>query len=167
MQVTGLKTFLQLAAVLSVVGFHSIAQAAIVVDLEVNASQTKLEATTRGNCSQNNTNGCVRVSGNQNINFNLGNYSCASGGSWSLSQVFLGNSKNSRGSISTVAASDFNADQSSGLVSPAGNPNTNHIQIRDNNTQAYDIWYTVTATCGSSTIELDPRIENDGSGHPN
>ena len=165
MKISGLKTFLQLAAVLSVVGFHAIAQAAMVVDLEVNAGQTNLEATTHGNCSENNTNGCLRVSGNQNINFNLGNYSCASGGSWSLSQVFLGNSKNSRGNISEVAASDFNADQSSGLVTPAGNPNPNHIGIRDNDTHAYEIWYTVTATCGSSTIELDPRIVNDGSGN--
>lgn len=162
---SGLKTFLQLLAVLSIVGFHSIAQAAIVVDLAVSANQKTLEATTHGSCSQNNTNGCVRVSGNENINFNLGNFSCASGGSWSLSQVFLGNSKNSRGNISAVAATDFNADQSSGLVSPAGNPNPNHIQIRDDNTEAYDIWYTVTATCGGSTIELDPRIENDGTGH--
>jgi len=49
MKVTGMKTFLQLAAVLSVVGFHSIAQAeAIVVDLEVDASQDALIATTHG-----------------------------------------------------------------------------------------------------------------------
>jgi len=163
-QKTGRKTLLLLAVVLSVGGFHSIAQAAIVVDLEVNANQQQLDATTHGDCSQNNTNGCMRVSGNQNINFNLGNYPCASGGTWSLSQVILGNAKNSRGSISAVAASDFDADQSSGVVTPVGNPNPSHIGIRDNNTEAYDIWYTVTATCGSSTINLDPRIENDGTG---
>ena len=89
MQVTVLKTFLQLAVLLSVVGFHSIAQAAIVVDLAVSANQKALEATTHGSCSQNNTNGCVKVTGNQQINFNLGNHSCASGGSWVLSQVLL------------------------------------------------------------------------------
>ena len=163
MKVNGLKTFLQLAAVLSVVGFHSIAQAAIVVDLEVNASQDELIATTHGNCSQNNTNGCVRVSGNQQINFNLRQHSCASGGNWSLSEVILGNSKNSTGNISAAAVADFSADQSSGVVRPVSQ-NPNHIGIRDLNKQAYDIWYTVTATCGGTTIDLDPRFENDGSG---
>lgn len=163
MRVTGLKTFLQLAAVLTVVGFHSIAQAAIVVDLAVDADQANLIATSHGTCQQNNTNGCVRVQNKVQINFNLGNFPCASGGSWSLSQVILGNSKNSRGGISVVAASDFGANQSSGVVNPVSQ-NPNHIGIRDNNTQAYDIWYTVTASCGDSTINLDPRVENDGTG---
>ena len=164
MKVTGMKPILLLAAVLSVVGFQSAAYA-ISVGLKVNSNQNQLEATTHGNCSQNNTNGCVRANGNIQINFNLAPSACASGGNWSLSQVILGNSKNSKGGISAVAASDFNADQSSGVVRPAGNPSSNHIGIRDNNTQAYDIWYTVTATCGTSTIELDPRIVNDGTGH--
>jgi len=165
MKVTGLKTFLLLAAVLSIVGFHSIAQAAIVVSLAVNESQDELIATSHGTCSQNNTNGCERVSGNQQINFNLGQHSCVSGGSWALSQVLLGNSKNSTGNISAAAVADFNADQSSGIVRPVSQ-NPNHIGIRDKNMQAYDIWYTVTATCGGSTIYLDPRFENDGTGHP-
>lgn len=162
MKVSGLKAFLLLVAVLSVVGFHSLAQAAV-VDLAVSADQKAMEATSHGSCSQDNTNGCVRVSGSQQINFNLGNYPCASGGNWSLSQVILGNSKDSQGSISTVAASDFNADESSGVVSPVS-ANPNHIGIRDKNHSKYDIWYTVTASCGGSTIELDPRIENDGTG---
>lgn len=164
MKVTGLKAFLPLVAVLTVAGFQSTAHAAS-VGLKVNDAQTQLEATTRGNCSQNNTNGCVRASGNIQINFNLAQASCASGGNWGLSQVYLGNSKNSRGSISSVAASDFNANSASGLVAPISQ-SANHIGIRNNNTQAYDIWYTVTATCGGSTIELDPRVENDGTGRP-
>ena len=163
MKVTGLKTFSLLAAVLSFVGFQSTAQANN-VELEVNANQ--LVATSRGNCSQNNTNGCVRATGNIQISFTLVKSSCASGEDWSLSQVILGNSKSSRGSISAVAASDFNANQSSGVVTPVGNPSERHILIRDNNTAAYEIWYTVTATCGDTTIELDPRVVNDGTGHP-
>lgn len=163
MKITGPKAFLPLVAVLSVVGFQSTAQAAS-VGLKLNDSKTQLEATTRGNCAQNNTNGCVRASGNIQINFNLEQASCAGGGNWALSQVYLGTSKNSRGNISTVAASDFNANSSSGLVDPISQ-NPSHLGIRNNNTQAYEVWYTVTATCGSSTIALDPRVVNDGTGH--
>jgi hypothetical protein len=165
-KMTGPKAFLPLMIVLSVAGFQSTAQAqAASVGLQVNSNQTQLEATTRGNCSQNNTNGCVRANGVMQINFNLAQASCASGGNWALSEVYLGNSKNNWGNISTVAASDFNANASSGVVTPVSQ-SPNHIGIRNNNSQAYEIWYTVTATCGSSTIELDPRIINDGSGRP-
>jgi len=164
MKMSGLKTFLQLAVVLSVVGFHSIAQAQT-VSLEVNDSQDKLIVTSHGNCSSNNANGCVRASGKIQINFNLKNTSCAATGeSWDLSQVILGNSENSQGNISAVAASDFDANQSSGVVTPTSQ-SARHISIRDDNTEAYTVWYTVTASCGSSTIDSDPRIVNDGSGH--
>ena len=165
LQQNRLKTFLLMAVVLSVAGFHSVAQAAIVVNLEVNASQDQLVATTRGNCSQNNTHGCIQMSGNQVINFNMGNFTCASGDRWALSQVILGNAKNSSGNISADAVRDFNANQSSGVATPE-TQNANHIGVRNKNLSAYTIWYTVTATCDGATIKLDPRILNDGSGVP-
>jgi hypothetical protein len=169
-QMTGLKGFLQFATVLSVVGFCSIAQAQVVVNLEVNPNQDKLIVTTRGSCAnQPNTNGCVRASGRIQINLNLtGDTSCseAAGARWELDHVALGNSDGGQpGNISSVAAGDFNANQGSGIVTPVSN-SARHILIRDDNSEAYDIYYTVFANCvgGSSTIDSDPRVENDGTG---
>lgn len=141
------------------------AQAAIVVQMQVNASETGLDITTQGTCQNGtNSNGCVKAQGRQPINFNLvGNRSCSAGGSWELDSVALGMARKSTGNLTAVAASDFNADQSSGEVT-ANNQSGNSIQIRNNNTAVYDAWYTVYATCGDSEIETDPRIENDGSG---
>jgi len=159
-QATKLKALLQLAAVLSVVGFHAIAQAQV-VNLEVNESQSKLTVTSPspGSCSRANARGCVRVTGRAQISFNLvGTTEC------SLTHIALGNSENNQGGLSTVAASDFNANSSTGVVTPIGNPNGRHIMIRDNNSEAYDVWYTVYASCGGSTITSDPSIENDGTG---
>ncbi len=152
-----LKQLLQIASVFSVVGFISVAQAAaIVVNLDVNESQTKLVPTTPGNCATNNTPGCVHASGQVQINFNLtGNTTCT------LDHVALGNP----GNISPVAAADFNADPGTGIVSPISK-NDRHIGIRDNNSQAYEIAYTVYATCGGALINSDPRVVNDGTGHP-
>ena len=104
--------------------------------------------------------------GNQVINFNMGNFTCASGDRWALSQVILGNAKNSSGNISDEAVRDFGANKSTGVVTPEKRDNPNHIGIRNKNLSAYTIWYTVTATCDGSTIKLDPRILNDGSGVP-
>jgi len=153
-----LKRLLQTATVLCAVGMISAAQAAPppVVLLRVNADETKLEMTSPGNCVKNNTPGCVRVSGKALINFNLtGNTNCC------LDHVALGDP----GNISAVAAADFNADMTSGRVTPVSQ-NCRHIQIRDNNTAAYDIAYTVYANCGGTLIDSDPRVENDGTGHP-
>ncbi len=159
--------FLQLATVLLVTGFSSIAQAQIAVKLTVNANQDALEVTTRGRCAkQPNNNGCVRAAGKTNINFNMPNTSCNDGGKWELSHVALGNgNKAEPGNISAVAAQDFNADQTTGVVKPK-TQSKKHILIRDNNSQAYDIWYTVYARCTGSglTIATDPRVENDGTG---
>ena len=166
MKVTGLKTFLQLTAVISIVGVCSTVQAAAtVVNLQVNASQTKLEITTRGNCSTNNTNGCLKASGKAQFNFVLtGDKSCSAGGNWKMANVVLGMSEGSKGNITSKAAADFNANQSSGVVTPDSS-NDSHIQIKDDNTAAYEVFYTVTATCnGMPSIDSDPRIINDGTG---
>lgn len=157
--------FNKLVLMLVIVGFSSIAQAAIVVQMRVNDAQDKLEITTPGNCSRGaNSNGCVKAQGRQPINFNLvGDKSCSSGSKWQLDYVALGMSDGSTGNLTADAASDFNADQSSGEVTP-NSANTNSIQVRNYNTSAYDVWYTVYATCDGDVIDTDPRIENDGSG---
>lgn len=150
--------------ILFIVGCTSIAQAQIVVNMQVNESETKLTVTTPGNCARGaNHTGCVKGQGQQPINFNLGNKRCSAGGNWSLDYVALGMSEGSTGGLTADAASDFNADASSGRVTPTSQ-NTNHIQIRNNNMSSYDVWYTVYATCDGDVIDTDPRIENDGSG---
>ena len=158
--------FLKLLGVFSVIGFHSIAQAAA-VSLEVSGDHKKLVVTTPGACGHVPPKpGCMKASGrNTKINFSLKNSSCTSGDTWELDHVALGNSKNSVGNISDTAAHDFNADKTTGVVTPLGTPTAKHIQIRDYNSEEYVIWYTVYATCGGATISSDPRIENDGSGH--
>ena len=159
-----LKTFLQLVMVLSVLGFCSVAQAQIAVGLQVDTSQTKLDVTTRGSCTRApNPNGCIHVSAAVQINFNLPNAKCSGNESWRLDQVTLGTSdKGTPGNIGPVAASDFNANEGTGVVTPVSS-SANHILIRDNNSQRYDIWYSVSATCGGRTIYTDPRIENGGN----
>jgi len=157
MTTSKLKSILRIAAALSAIGGISLAQAgAVVVNFKVNDDQSKLIATTQGTCQNNNAPGCVRASGNTQINFNLtGPSNCA------LDHVALGDP----GNISAVAASDFDADMSTGVVTPISSSN-NHILIRDNNTDVYDIAYTVYAICSGMMIDSDPRIENDGSGNP-
>jgi len=157
MKTNKLKSLLCVAAALSAIGTVSLAQAgAVVVNFNVNDDQSKLVATTQGTCVKNNTPGCVRASGQTQITFNLtGPTNCA------LDHVALGDP----GNISAVAAEDFDADMSSGLVTPVSQSDR-HILIRDNNTDIYDINYTVYASCGNGLIDSDPRVENDGTGHP-
>lgn len=157
MKISKLKSLLRVAAVLGAIGAASLAQAgAVVVNFNVNDSQSKLVATTQGTCMNNNTPGCIRASGQTQITFNLtGPTSCA------LDHVALGNP----GNISAVAAADFNADMSTGVVTPISQ-SERHILIRDNNTDIYEINYTVYANCGNGLIDSDPRVVNDGTGNP-
>lgn len=164
MKTSRFKFLFQLVLLLTAVGFYSAAQAqAITVKLSVNGNT--LEATSKGTCKRgNNPKGCVGVAQGKktNINFNLPNASCAGNEKWQLGQVTLSTSnKGQAGGIGPIAASDFNADEVSGVVTPVTSSG-NHILIRDNNSQAYDIWYTVSASCGGNTIYTDPRIENGG-----
>lgn len=165
-QTNQLKALFTLVLVISSLGFYSAAQAAaITVGLKVNASQDGLEATTRGTCTKgNNPNGCVGVAPGKkiNINFNLPSAKCDGDEKWQLGQVTLATTeKGTPGGIGSDAASDFNADEVTGIVTPK-TKSGNHILIRDNNSAEYDIWYTVSASCGGKTIDLDPRIENGG-----
>ena len=157
MKTSKVGSLLRVAVVLSAIGTISLAQAdAIVVNFDVNSDQSKLVATTPGNCVRDNAPGCVHAAGNVQINFNLtGPTSCA------LDHVALGDP----GNISAVAASDFNADMASGRVTPISQSDR-HILMRDNNTDVYDIAYTVYASCDGVMIDSDPRVENDGNGSP-
>ena len=174
---------LQLAAVLAVAGFCSLAQAQvdnITVQLSLDGGQNMLNVTTRGNCSDNNHNGCVSVHpGRQaRINFSLvGNKQCnrVGNGSWELGDVYLGG-KNSQGkpgywgNLDGEVQADFNvADAASGRLNGESGSNDQSIVIFDGNNYEYDIWYKVTAVCvdasGSvvATVETDPRIKNGGT----
>jgi hypothetical protein len=165
MKTIRLKAFLKLLTVLSTAGLVSMAQAAIVVKFEVEGG--KLVPKTAGKCTKQPVRpGCLRASnGRVQISFKMQDKTCP-GGRWQLDHVALGNSENSTGNISAVAAVDFDADQVSGRVNPVSS-NPNHILIRDYNSAVYDIWYTVYARCSgnNSVIDSDPRVENDGTGH--
>ncbi len=156
MKKSELKSLLRVAAVLCAIGSVSLAQAgAVVVNFNVNDDQSKLIATTQGTCIKNNTPGCIRASGQMQITFNLtGPTNCA------LDHVALGDP----GGISAVAAEDFNADMATGVVTPISQ-SERHILIRDNNTDIYEINYTVYANCGNGLIDSDPRVVNDGTGN--
>jgi len=165
MKIFRLKAFLQLMTVLSAVGLVSLAQAAIVVKFEVEGG--KLVPKTAGKCTKQPIKpGCLKASnGKVQFSFKMKDKTCP-GGQWQLDYVALGNSENSTGNISSVAAADFDADRVSGRVNPVS-ANANHILIRDDNTEVYDVWYTVYARCSgnNSVINSDPRVENDGTGH--
>lgn len=168
-QKTRLKVIVHLAIVFLIVGFCSMAQAAIVVNMNVSDTEDELVITTHGTCQGTNVpNGCMAVTGGkQQINFNLvGNRDCSmvAGEKWKLDSVVLSESKGAESGISQVASDDFGADIDTGEITQPVSENDSHIGVRDDNTAAYDIWYTVTAKCGSTTINTDPRIKNDGSG---
>jgi hypothetical protein len=168
-QKNSLRFFLQLVLTVSAIGFFSIAQAAIVVNMEVSDDEDALNITTHGTCNDaNNSRGCITATGRQQINFNLvGDKMCslATGEKWKLDSVVLSESKDAAAGISPVASEDFGADINTGRITDKLLHNDKHISIRNNNTAAYDIWYTVYATCGDQTIDADPRIKNDGTGN--
>lgn len=178
------KTMLpRVLAGLALMGMFSVAQAQtdnVNVQLTLNNSQTMLDITTRGNCSDNNQNGCVEVGKNKKarINFSFtGRRKCdqQEGARWKLDEVYLGGKNSpgkpgSWGNLDAEVQADFNvADATSGLLNKEGGSNDQSIIIFDQNNYAYDIWYLVTAVCmgtdGSrlAVIESDPRIKNGGT----
>ena len=143
---------------------------AVVVNIQVNDDETALTVTSPGNCPSDNHPGCVNNNGRGQapISFNLtGRRNCSTGGQWELEYVGLGMANKTVGNITAQAATDFNADQTTGRVTP-DNSSANQILMRNNNSGAYVVWYTVFATCPNAIapISTDPRIENDGSGRP-
>jgi hypothetical protein len=173
----------QLLVALVAIGFYSVAQADMVnvnVQLQLDSSENMLEVTTRGQCSNNNHNGCIHVRrGTQaRINFSLvSNPQCNKPGgvSWEIGEVYLGgkgseSKPGSWGGLDAQVQADFSvADAASGRLNKGSGSNRQSIVISNNNNNAYDIWYKVTAVCvngSGSTVavaETDPRIKNGGA----
>lgn len=175
------KLFLQLSLFLTMTAFYPAVQAQVnnmTVALQVNASQTGMDVTTRGKCGNNNHNGCLNVPVNTKarINFVLnGNRQC-NGGSWNLSGVYLGGKNSpyktgSWGNLDAQVQADFKvANAASGRLNPESGSSSQSITIFNANNYAYEIWYKVTADCVNpqtgqvmTTIETDPRIKNGGT----
>ena len=174
----------QLLVVLVAIGFYSMAQAQLVnvnVQVQLDGDQKKLEVTTRGQCSNDNHNGCIHVrKGTQaRINFSfVGNPQCnrPGGVSWEIGEVYLGGKGSMSkpggwGGLDAQVQADFSvADAASGRLNKGAGSNKRSIVISNNNKNAYDIWYKVTAVCvndSGSTVgvpaETDPRIKNGGA----
>ena len=174
----------QLLVVLVAFGFYSMAQAQLVnvnVQVQLDGDQNKLEVTTKGQCSDNNHKGCIHVKkGTQaRVNFSfVKNTQCkrAGGVSWEIGEVYLGgkgsmSKPGSWGDLDAQVQADFSvADAASGRLNKGAGSNKQSIVIMNNNKNAYDIWYKVTAVCvdgSGSTVgvpaETDPRIKNGGA----
>ena len=166
-QLFNFKSFLQFVILLSVVGVISIAQAQKVVELSVSSDESELEIWTKGSCDgPHNNKGCIGVTGQVLINFNLKRKSCSTGGFWRLDHVALSNEeKGEPGDIDEDVADDLKANMETGRVTPHKQTKRS-IQIRDYNKNKFDIWYTVYAKCseGDMMVKTDPRIRNDGTG---
>jgi hypothetical protein len=123
---------------------------------------------------------CITHGRRANINMHLPpSFACGTedGYRWQISQVVLGgegqNNKPENspwGGLSSGAASDFSADQTTGVVniSPPGGGHV--VNFRNENEHEFVLWYRVDAECrrGDSVygdpISLDPRSRNGGGG---
>lgn len=159
-------------ATLMTLGWTAAAEAQyrpVTVQVSPNDDETELVAVTPSQCANSPNPGCVqaRVGERLRIQIVLGaDEKCSSGGRWALTGVYLGGEDSatkpgSWGGLSK-AVNDFDVDAASGRVQTGSNPNA--LNFTDENTQAYDVWYTVQAECDGRVIELDPRIRNDGRG---
>lgn len=142
--------------------------------LRVDEAGTALEYHAQGSdhgVCNNPGKGCVRITGNGDVTFRLvSQRNCDDqGAKWELSGVQLGGVGSSSkpgtwGGLPADVAADFSADaQGWASISSAQGGG---VVIRDDNTSENSLWYRVEATCSSdgSTIEFDPRFENDGTG---
>lgn len=161
---TKLKAVPQLMLLLFAVGVYTAAQAQTVVNM--NVAGNKLVITTPGNCSTPpNKPGCVKANGRTPVNFNLvGNKTCSNDGTAQLTRIAIRMSEGAAdGGLTEAAALDFGANRATGFVTTTGK-STNHISIRNYNSQSYTVWYRIYATCNGVEINSDPRLVNDGSG---
>ncbi len=58
-------------------------------------------------------------------------------------------------------SNDFNANSTTGWVNGIAPPNAT-VDITDQNSKKYTVFYRVRAICEGTEIYLDPRIDNDG-----
>ena len=128
-------------------------------------------------CRKNPQAGCVEVSKGHFSEFAIklrqGVNDCdANDRKWGISKVLLGGEVNGDdpgskppkwGALSPDAATDFNADETTGEVKLIRRGN-DRVVFYDTNRSEYSLWYTVVAElCGDGrTIELDPSITNKG-----
>ncbi len=145
--------------------------APVTVLVSVDAGETGLDIESPSQCASGGKMGCVEAAKGKKIRIQVvmrGNAQCSSGGKWALSQVYLGGENSpvkptSWGGLQ-LAAQDFDVDPATGLVTPENGSNGNQLKFINQNSQPYDVWYKVTATCSGRTIEMDPRIINRGRG---
>ena len=62
--------------------------------------------------------------------------------------------------LPTPVKNDFNADANTGWVN--GVPKAATVNITDQNSKKYTVFYRVRAICEGTEIYLDPRIDNEG-----
>lgn len=132
--------------------------------------------TTPSNCQSMNHDGCYDVATDKFAKFKLilkkGDADCGDDESWKWHRVVLGGEgrvdapaakPTEWGNISSEAASDFGADQTSGEVNltPDGKK---RVLFENQNEYEYSIWYKVSVErCGDGEIlEYDPRVDNHG-----
>jgi len=143
----------------------------VTVLVSVNDSETALDIKSPSQCARGGKMGCIEAKKNKKIRIKVtmrGGARCSSGGKWALSEIYLGgedsDSKPASWGGLSKAVNDFDVDAASGRVTPERGSNGNQLKFINQNTQQYDVWYKVTATCGDRTIEMDPRIRNRGIG---
>ncbi len=143
----------------------------VTVQVSVSDDETYLEVDTPTQCSSAPGRGCIEAAPGVKQRINIvfgGDEPCSSGGRWGLTAVYLGgeNSPGKPGSWGglNLAARDFNADPGSGRVNLESGSNPQALRFINQNTAAYDVWYTVQAECNGRVIEVDPRIRNGGVG---
>lgn len=143
----------------------------ITVLLSVNSNETALDIKSPSQCSSGGKMGCVEAAAGKKIRIQVvmrGNAKCSSGGKWELSTVYLGGedspTKPGQWGGLVKAVNDFDVNPTTGVVNLENGSNGNQLKFINQNTQQYDVWYKVTATCGERIIEMDPRIRNRGIG---
>lgn len=143
----------------------------VTVHVSVNEAETALNIDTDSQCSDGREKGCVEALPGEQIRIQVvlgSNERCSTGGTWGLSEFYLGGedspAKPATWGDLDKAAADFDVDPVTGRVTPDAGSNRNQIKVSNRNSQAYDVWYKVTATCGPRTIEMDPRVRNGGIG---
>ena len=162
-------------AALAAACFPLAAMAAIHVKLAVN-NDTSLYVTANDSQCADGPADCVEVAkgSSPNLFFELDN-ACQSGGpQYGLEQIRIAMASKdwptSANPLPQYVADDFNADPNSGVIdlkpdnASDNSQSQNRIKFKDKNSQAYTVFYEITARqCnGSGEIFLDPSVKNGG-----
>ena len=174
MKITHITRSIQIGAALLVLGFSSLAVAAIQVDLEVNESKLVVTGN-NAQCSDGPID-CIEVKfgTNPHLFFNLKGACMDKGPDYRLTAFRIGTQNKvwptSENPLPAHIASDFNASPNSGYVNLTAGDNQlskDKIKLKDHNRSAYTVYYEVTASHCTNTsagdIYLDPSIKNGGN----